>query len=307
MKTTSVLLAPSFLLAGALALCGASAARSQTTVPTPTFTWNFDGGAATDSSGNGHDGVISGNVTKGAGATGDGLTGFTSSTSYVTYNTGITNPLNSDKNETLSLWLKNPGTADRVVILGVGSTGSGNRQVELWLTQSGGQYTLNLGYQNWNGNTQSFASSAFTWGADTWYNLSFVISKAPNNGSDKQLYDFTVYLTAQDAAGLNTTPILSGVVGTGYGTTGPANAPADAGVVYVGANTAGFYNPFKPAGYFGGSIDSVSYWEGMALTADQLNEAFLATQPIPEPAAMAALAGAGVLALAFVVRRRSRR
>jgi len=279
MKTSILPRQVSALFAGACLFAGAFAAVGQAqVVPTPTFAWENDGTAS-----------------------------FTSATSFVSYDTGVTNPLNAETKETFSLWMQNPGTTGRAVILGIGNNNhDGSRTLQLWSTYSDGQYTLNLGYSNWNAGRQLFSSDPITIAEDTWYNLAFVIEKAPNADGDTRRFAFTVYLTSEDETALNTTPIFSGVVGIGYETTGPANGPSGASLAYVGASPAGFYSEFKPAGWFGGDIDQVAFWQAEALTTAELNDYFQATvgSLVPEPSAAALLAGAGVLGLAFARRRR---
>lgn len=263
-----------------------------------TLTWKFNEKAplsvAADTTGNGHSGTITGNVTPVAGIDGGAFGGFTSTDSRVFYDTGINNPFNGSG--TMTMWLKNPGDATRNVIAGIGHNGANaNRALELWVSAGNAESerTLNLSYGNWNGQTEVFSSSSFQWDQNVWYHLSFVWERVSG-----QQYNYYVYLTPSDASDLGDA-IISGTVGTSSGP-GPANGS----IFYVGGHTAGFYDSFKPGGYFGGSIDDVSLWLGTALDKSALNENF---HSIPEPATVSLLAGAGALAIVGIARRLRRR
>ncbi|MDR1284177.1 MAG: LamG domain-containing protein [Opitutaceae bacterium] len=297
------------LVAFAALLCTAGIATGfaqSVSTPAPTLLWNFDSiteGTTSDSSGNGNNGAVTGTVataTSGLSGSTGALTGFSSASSQVYYDSGVSNLLETSGKATVTLWFQNPGTSTRNLLTGFGAiSNGGERAVEIWLTDAdeGGNRTLNLSYQPWTNATAdslTATSASLTLEADSWYQLAFVWERQAGN-----TYNYTVYLTSEKASGLGTA-LLSGSVNP---------APSTSRWFYVGGNPGGWYNTHFKAGFLGAtaSIDEVSLWIGTALTTDQLNANFALhafTGTIPEPGAVAALCGFAGLIAASVIRHR---
>jgi hypothetical protein len=307
MKSHRLPIKPLAALAGALLLAqAASPTHAQSLI------WDFNqldpsSKTATDSSGNARHGTVAGNVSLDpSGLSGNAYAGFTSADSQVVWDSDSTT-LGRGTSQSLSLWLKNPGDGGanaHVTIAGVGNAGAGNRAWEIWLgaADTDGNRTLNLSWGHWGGGGEFVTSSTLvSFEADAWYNLAFTWDRG---SSQSYPFGFAIYLAKQGASSLGA-PIFSGTVGDGAGA-----GPADTRTLYIGGNVAG-YGPFNSAasfqaGYFGGVIDEVAFWQQL-LTADELNARFLAYAAVPEPGAIALLAGALAMGSALIRRRRTSR
>ncbi|EIP97997.1 hypothetical protein OpiT1DRAFT_02447 [Opitutaceae bacterium TAV1] len=269
-----------------------------------TILWKLDDTAtpltATDSSGNGNDGTVYGNVTGGgaSGVSGTAFSGFTSAASNIrnTLGTGA-----GRANLTLSLWFTNPGSSGHNTLVGLGkdSLTNSDRAWEIFLSDAdpAGARTLTFLYGQNSGFSRAYQSTTFTIESDAWYYLALVYqgSTTSTTGSD-----FTIYLAKQGDDSLGT-PLLSGTTVALY--TATAN-----NTLYVGGVTEAYhgggdrYEHFV-AGYFGGGIDQVSVWKDTLLDASQLDADF-ARGSVPEPATVALFFG--IVAILLVHRWRQR-
>lgn len=276
---------------GMLAMMAGSAAAQ-------TIIWNFNEPGtpttATDSSGNGNNGTVTGNVTSnGAG----GYTGFTSATSQVAWNSTITD---ADKvDTTLAMWIKNPGNggdSSHLTLAGIGQPGAGaGRGWELWLGAAdlSGNRSLNLSWQAGDGSNGVVSSStAFSFEANANYYLAFTWKTFAGFGFYP--FDFSIYLGKDGDASLGSAD-FTGQAGN-FGIAPPGGSET----FYVGGNVDGFWSGSFPAGYVGGDIGSVKLWLNQpTLDAAALNADFLATSTIPEPSAVVLLVS-GIAVFVFL-------
>lgn len=326
-RTAGTCLALGLLLAATL-----SASSAQTIIPTPTAFFNFDDiegttlakeTVITNSGSSATTGLVKQNTVDvtASGISGKGLTNFKTSfwngnisaASNVSFDTGMTNPLNSGA-ATLSVWAKNPGTVttqDRFVLLGVGGNGeNANQGLQVWLSQvdGNGQRTLNVTLQNWSSGVGTWTSAPLTLDADAWYNVAVTWNKTTGAHGHVDLF-----LTKQtDTFG---TPLLSfdsnDTTGSNTGgvTKNDGTGISNGQQVYFGGQN----RQYSAGGVAGGGlgtaaiIDDAAAWIGTKLTAEQLAANFALhaiTSNIPEPRTLAALCGFAGLVAAIAIRRR---
>lgn len=256
-----------------------------------TLLWHFDEAGttptATDATANGFNGDTQGNVTGGAASPeGSAYEGFTSPTSNVSAVVLGSNAFASI-DFTFLAWVKNPNLSDGATALiarGADARLGQNSNVpwQLWIDDTG---AVNLSVQDWGGKHATYTSAALTWDADQWYQVALVEDYRINSGIRSQT--FKVYVTPVGGQSVGD-PVIDETYSNGGA--GLANGKT----LVVGGGQKGYY-PSAPGGAFGGQIDEVSFWRGVALTPEQLNQSL--TVFAPEPAS-AGLLLAGALCLA---------
>lgn len=265
--------------------------QADVVVPAPSLTWHFDETgvlpAAADASGNGRTGVSSGNIVGGsAGYAGGGYSGFSSTGSYVKYDFG--SDVWKSNSFSMAAWVSNPvitsGT-NTLIARGANGTAGNNSDVPWQIWIDGSTQTLKLGIQNWNGVKTTYSSNVLTWDANQWYEIAVTCSYSSVAGVKHQI--FNVYVTAAGS-----TSVVAVIANQDFstGATGLSNGKQ----IVIGGGGQSYNqaaNGFFPGGSFGGSIDEVNVWAGIALSKDQLNQTLVSSAP--EPASLG-LVAAGV-------------
>jgi hypothetical protein len=151
--------------------------------------------------------------------------------------------------------------------------------------------TIDIQFQSWGGRTTTYSAS-FTWSEDTWYQVALVADYNISGGV--RSVDYTLYIS--DVTTATATVVLSGTY-TDEGNT--AAGLGSGSYLYVGAGTKGYYDA-AVAGYWGGNINDVSYWDETLLSPANLET--MMQSHIPEASSFGIMAG--LLGLGLVLLRR---
>lgn len=233
--------------------------------------WKLDDGAgatqAADSTGNGHDGILTNGVCGGMKSpNGTAFGGFTNESCFVS--TPMTNALDADAVCDISLWVKPPAafTGTHVLISAAKTLAFRDNPWRVAVTQEG---CLSLSMSTYGSYTTNLVSAPLSWSPGEWHHVLIRhdqpkwrgesvttndLGVVTTNAVSRDVDHMCVYMT-KAVRGTESFEIGDPVVDCTFDfKTGQFSTWQN---VVLGAAAAGFYPAFRPAGCWGGLVDDV--------------------------------------------------